>query len=143
MGGVDGALAAGLTGGQLQRRATPGRQALGVGPGQAAAHDTLQNVGDHLVTKALLLQGAGSHAALLPQQAQQQVLGADVAMAHLGGRLVGKLHGGLGLGGETNIRHNGNLLFKSGKKRQRRFLPMGWQATPRTRIRSHTAWPER
>ena len=84
----------------------PGGQALGrVAAGQPRAHALFQDLHDHLVGEARLGQDGVGHALALPDQAQQQVLGAHVPVAQIPSRLLGKPQSLLGPGREFVLIH--------------------------------------
>ena len=103
---VAAAHAGGLGHGQLHHALGAGRKTLtGRGAGHPLAHAALQHGAHHLVGDAILRQHAVGDALLLADQAQQQMLGANVAMAHLLRRFLAQTQGLLGPGGEFILAH--------------------------------------
>ena len=110
---VAGAGAGGLGNGQLHGALGTGRQPLrGCGAGDAGAYAAVQDVADHLVGESVLLQHTVGNALLFPQQAQQQVLGAHIAMSHILSGLLGQTQSLLCTGGEFIFHHKETLPFK-------------------------------
>ena len=110
---VAGAGAGGLGNGQLHGALGTGRQPLrGCGAGNAGAYAAVQDVADHLVGESVLLQHTVGNALLFPQQAQQQVLGAHIAMSHILSGLLGQTQSLLCTRGEFIFHHKETLPFK-------------------------------
>ena len=87
----------------VQRR----RLAAGAGPLRAAAGAVTQypvGLGPDLVQGyAKALQDTGGHTFALTQQADEQMLGADIGMVHTAGFVDGQLHDLLGPGSQTDL----------------------------------------
>ena len=102
----------GILHGDLHHVLGPGRQPLGgVAAGQARAHAGLDDLHDHIVCEARLRQNGVGDAPTLPDQAQQQVLGAHVSVAQLPCRLLGKPQSLLGSGRKFVFIHRCCLPF--------------------------------
>ena len=103
---VAAAHAGGLGHSQLHHALGTGSQPLtGRGAGHPLAHAALQHGAHHLIGDAILRQHAVGDALLLADQAQQQMLGAHVAVAHLLRRFLTQTQGLLGPGGEFILAH--------------------------------------
>ena len=84
----------GVLHGQLHHPLGAGGEALGgIAAGQTGTHALLDDLHDHVIGEARLRQNGVGHALLFPDQAQQQVLRAHVAVAQLTGCLLGKPQG--------------------------------------------------
>ena len=84
----------GVLHGQLHHPLGAGGQALSrIAAGESGAHALLDDLHDHVIGEARLGQDGVGHALLFPDQAQQQVFRAHIAVAQLTGRLLGKPQG--------------------------------------------------
>ena len=108
---VAAAEAVGLPHGVLNDPLGPRGEALGRGKArQAGAHDAGDGLPGLLRRDALAGQTPVGRAALLPHEAQQQVLAAYVAVAQLLRGLLGQAQGALGPGGESVFVHAPTIL---------------------------------
>ena len=109
---VTGAHPVGFAHGQLDHAFGTGRQALTGGvAGGALSHAALEDTGDHLVGETVFGQHPVGDALLLPQQAQQQMLAAYIAMAQILGSLLRQTQGFFRTGGEFILIHQWSHPF--------------------------------
>ena len=109
---IAGAHPVGFAHGQLNDTFGTGRQALaGRVAGGALSHAALEDTGDHLVGETVFGQHPVGDALLLPQQAQQQMLAAHIAMAQILGGLLRQTQGFFRTGSEFILIHQWSHPF--------------------------------
>ena len=113
---IRAAAADGVLHGDLHHPAGPGGQALGGIPaGEARSHAALDDLDDHIVGEPGLQEHVVGGALVLPDQAQQQVLGAHIAVTQLACGLLAEAEGLLRAGAEFFLIHVRYTSFHEGR----------------------------
>ena len=108
----------GLHQGVFQDVLTVGGEVVGGEGGKHPLAHRLPHLGQQVaIGDPLLPQQDGGHAAILPQQSQQQVLAPHIGMAQLLRRQHGKIDGVIGLGAKTGKFIHGSSVHSSPPKR--------------------------